>query len=181
MIAPLRSAPGPKAEITVQEKKAAKTLIAAMGYGQSRNNIFKCTSYLKLLSDLTAEGATSLLLCRTREFKSYFFQRSKELDTLLSWNKLYDFYLRQLRLRVIAEETNDFSGKSDIEERWIYDRLHAPQNMCWGDHLSVWDEDSTEREDFLASHDLKPTSAKSNIHLLRHGIPGQSDSNKYLY
>ena len=49
---------------------------------------------------------------------------------LLSWNKAYDFSLQQLYLRAIAEEGNDFSGKSDIEEPWIYDTLHAPQNIC---------------------------------------------------
>jgi hypothetical protein len=130
MIGPLPNASGPRTEITPHEKLAAKKLVAAMGYGQSRSNIFKWTSYLKLLSDLREKGATSFLLCRTSEFKNYFFQHAKDLDILLSWNKVYDFPLRQLRLRIIAEEADDFSSKSDIEERCIYDRLHAPQNMC---------------------------------------------------
>jgi hypothetical protein len=177
----LPNASGPRTEITPEEKSAAKKLVAAMGYGQSRGNIFKWTSYLKLLSDLRGKGATSFLLCRTSEFKNYFFQNAKDLDILLSWNKVYDFPLHQLRLRIIAEEADDFSGKSDIEEQWVYDRLHAPQNMCWGDHLSIWDPDSMEREDFLANHRMKPTSTKSNIHVLRHGIKGQLDGNKSIY
>jgi hypothetical protein len=53
--------------------------------------------------------------------------------------------------------------------------------MCWGDHLSVWDQDSTEYEDFLANHSLKATSTKSNIHVLRYGIKGQLDHNKSAY
>jgi hypothetical protein len=53
--------------------------------------------------------------------------------------------------------------------------------MCWGDHLSVWDQDSTEHEDFLANYSLKPTSTKSNIHVLRYGIKGQLDRNKSIY
>ncbi|KIM93180.1 hypothetical protein OIDMADRAFT_21550, partial [Oidiodendron maius Zn] len=117
-----------------------------MGYGQSRSSIFKWTAYLKLLSDLREKGAATFLLCRTSEFKSYFFQHAKDLDVLLSWNKVYDFPLRQLRLRAIAEEAGDFSGKSDIEERSIYDRLHAPHNMRWGDHLTHWDQDSAEHD-----------------------------------
>jgi hypothetical protein len=181
MIGPLPESSGPKTEITPQEKLAAKKLIAAMGYGQSRNNLFKWTAYLKLLSDLRDKGATAFLLGRTSEFKSYFFQHPKELDMLLSWNKIYDCPLRQLRLRVIAEEGNDFSGQSDIEDQWIYNRLRAPQNMCWGDHFSVWDQGSTEYEDFLANHSLKPTSTKSNIHVLRYGIKGQLDRNKSTY
>jgi hypothetical protein len=181
MIGPLPNTSGPRTEITSHEKQAAKKLVAAMGYGQSRSNVFKWTAYLKLLSDLREKGATSFLLCRTSEFKSYFFQHAKDLDELLSWNKVYDFPLRQLRLRVIAEEAGDFSGKSDIEERWIYNRLHAPQNICWGDHLTLWDQDSAERDSFLANHSIKPTSTKSNTHILRHGIKGQLDRNKSIF
>ena len=53
--------------------------------------------------------------------------------------------------------------------------------MCWGDDLSVWDQDSTEREDFLANCNVKPTSTKSNIDVLHRGIKGQLDSNKSIY
>ncbi|KFY02661.1 hypothetical protein O988_02001 [Pseudogymnoascus sp. VKM F-3808] len=81
----------------------------------------------------------------------------------------------------MAEEADDFSGKSDIEERCIYDRLHAPQNMCWGDHLCAWDRESRERDEFMTSCSLKPTSTKSNTHVLRHGIKGQPDCNKSIY
>jgi hypothetical protein len=52
MIGPLPTASSWKADITPQEKSTAKRLILAMGYGQSRNNIFKWTAYWKLLSNL---------------------------------------------------------------------------------------------------------------------------------
>lgn len=97
---------------------------------------------------------------------------------LLSWNQVYDLPLRQLGVRTIAEEGDDFSGRSDIEEQWIFNRLHAPQNLYWGDHLSVWDHDSTEYKDFITDHNIKPTSAKSNVYVLRHGLKGQPDCNK---
>ena len=45
MIGPLPCASGRRSLISPQEKVAAKQLVAAMGYGQSRNNIFKWTSY----------------------------------------------------------------------------------------------------------------------------------------
>jgi hypothetical protein len=137
MIGPLPNASGPKTGITPQEKAAAKKLTLAMRYGQSRENIFKWTAYWKLLSELRDKGATVFLLYRTSEFKGYFFQHPKELDMLLSWHRVYNFPIRQLGARTLAQEGNDFSGKSDIEEKWIFDRLHAPQNLCWGDHLSV--------------------------------------------
>ena len=181
-IGPLPKSSGRKTEITSQEKSAAKTLTVTKGYGKSRNCVFKWTSYWKLLSELRrSNGTTPFVLCRTNEFKNYFFQHPKKLDILLSWNKAYDFPLRQLRLRVIAEEGDDFSGKSDIEEKWLRDRLHAPQNVCWGDHLSAWDQDSTEYETFLADHSLIPTSTKSNIHILRYGIKGELDRNKSIF
>lgn len=63
----------------------------------------------------------------------------------------------------------------------MYNRLHAPQNMCWGNHLTNWDHDSAERDRFLANHSIKPTSTKSNTHILRHGIEGQCDQNKSIF
>jgi hypothetical protein len=84
MIGPLPISSGPKTDITPQEKSAARSLISAMGRGQSRDNIFKWTSYWKLLSDLRDKGATTLLLHQTSVFKTYFFQHPKELDMLLS-------------------------------------------------------------------------------------------------
>jgi hypothetical protein len=88
MIGTVPESSGPKTEVTAQEKPAAKKLIAAMGYGQSRSNLFKWTAYLKLLPNLRGKGITAFLLRRTSEFKSCFFQHPKELDTLLSWNKV---------------------------------------------------------------------------------------------
>jgi hypothetical protein len=53
--------------------------------------------------------------------------------------------------------------------------------MCWGDHLSAWDQDSRERDEFMTNCILKPTSTKSNIHVLCHGIEGQLDRNKSIF
>jgi len=84
MIGPLPNPSSRKTEITPQEKAAAKKLILAMGYGKSKDNIFKWTAYWKLLSKLRDKRTTGLLLYRTHEFKAYFFQHPKELDMLLS-------------------------------------------------------------------------------------------------
>jgi len=56
---------------------------------------------------------------------------------LLSWNRAFELPLRQLGARIIAEEEDDFLGKSDIEEKWIFDRLHAPQNIYVGEMILV--------------------------------------------
>lgn len=59
MIDPLPNPSGRKTEITPQEKAAAKKLILAMGYGKSRDNIFKWTAYWKLLSELRDKSSLS--------------------------------------------------------------------------------------------------------------------------
>lgn len=172
---------GPKTEITPQEKIAAKRLILVLGHGTSRDNILKWTSYWKLLSDLRNRGATTLLLYRTSEFKAHFFRYTKKLDLLLSWNQVYDFPLQQLRLRVIAEEGDDFSGKCDIEDDRIFERLRIARPGAWGNDLSVWDKDQTEYQNFLANYRVIATSGKSNKHVLRHGIKGKLDCNKSIF
>jgi hypothetical protein len=176
----LPKTPGPKTEITPEEKLAAKRLIVAMGHGTSRNSIFKWTSYLKLLSDLRDRGAVAFLLCRTSVFKTYFFQHSKDLDVMLCWNEVYEAPLERLRLRVIAQAGDDFSGQSDLENKSARDRLHGLQHMKWEDNFSAW-RDLSERENFWADHKLNSTSGKSNISILRHNIKGELHRNKSIY
>jgi hypothetical protein len=42
----------------------------------------------------------------------------------------------------------------------------------------MWDHDSIEHEIFMASHKIKPTSWKSNIYVLQHGLKDQPNCNK---
>lgn len=181
MIGPLPIPPGRKTEITPQEKIAAKQLICAIGHGTCRDTVFKWTSYWKLLSELRLKGAISLLLYRSSEFKTHFFRYTKKLDLLLSWNHIFDLPLQQLRLRAIAEEGGDFSGKCDIEDSRIFERLRTAQIGAWANNLSVWNQDQTEYESFLANHSEMATSGKSNEHILCHGIKGKLVSNKSIF
>jgi hypothetical protein len=84
IIGPLPNSLGPKTDITPQERIAAKRLILAKGHSTSRDNIYKWTSYWKLLSELRNEGATTLLLYWTSEFKTHFFRYT---------NHIFDFPL----------------------------------------------------------------------------------------
>jgi hypothetical protein len=181
MISPLPIPPGRKTEITPQEKVAAKQLILALRHGTCRDNVFKWTCYWKLLSDLRQRGAITLLLYRSSDFKTHFFRYTKKLDLLLSWNYIFDFPLQQLRLRVIAEEGGDFSGKCDIEDNRILERLRIAQTSAWANNLSVWDQDQTEYENFLAKHSVIATSGKSNEHILCHGMKGELTCNKSIF
>jgi hypothetical protein len=84
-------------------------------------------------------------------------------------------------LRVIAEAANDFSGKCDIGDRRIFERLRVVQTEAWGNDISAWDHDETEYKNFLAEHAVEATSGKSNKHILCHGINGELDSNKAIF
>ena len=181
MISPLPIPLGRKTEINPQEKVAAKQLILALRHGTCRDNVFKWTCYWKLLSDLRQRGAITLLLYRSSDFKTHFFCYTKKLDLLLSWNYIFDFPLQQLRLRVIAEEGGDFSGMCDIEDNRILERLRIAQTSAWANNLSVWDQDQTEYENFLAKHSVIATSGKSNEHILCHGIKGELTCNKSIF
>jgi hypothetical protein len=97
MIRPLPGPPGRKTLITPQEEIAAKQLVLAMRHGIYRDNVFKWTSYRRLLSELRLRGAISLLLYHSSEFKTHSSRYTKELNMLLSCNHTFDFPLQQLR------------------------------------------------------------------------------------
>lgn len=166
MIGPLPTPSSRKTDISPQEKVAAKTLIHALGYGTSRDNLYKWTSYWRLLCDLRDKEATSLLLYRTSEFKTHFFRYAKQLDMLISWNDILDFPLQQLRSRVIAEEEGDFSGKCDIKDNRIFERLRTTRTHAWRNDLSIWDQEQSEFENFLTDHQIMATSKRSNEYIL---------------
>src|SRR5438045_614422 len=79
------------------------------------------------------------------------------------------------------EEGNDFSGRCDIEDRRIFERLRIPSKGAWGNDLCNWDQNPTKRDNFNADHCITPTSRESNINILQYGINGQLDHNKSIY
>jgi hypothetical protein len=181
MVGQLPKPSGPKTDITPQEKAVAKRLILALGYGTSRDNVFKWTSYWKLLSDLRNNGLSTLLLYRTSEFKTCFFRNAKKHETLLAWNQVLDFPLQQLRRRVIAQEGGDFSGKCDIENSGIFDRLRTARPGAWCDELTISDESNPEHENLSIIYTVMATSGRTNQYVLYHGIKGEKDCNKSVF
>jgi hypothetical protein len=111
-------------------------VVIAKKFGSSNDNVLKYGSFWRLLFDLRTHGVTLMLLYRTQEFKTDCFKRPNELETLLSWDKVYGPALQRLRLRVIAEEANDFSGKCDILDEDILKRTGA--------RMEEWANDSFE-------------------------------------
>jgi hypothetical protein len=177
---PLPGPRGKKTELSAQEKQTARRLVIALGYGHSRDSILKARSYLKLLADLREAGVTLLLLYRTKEFRTHFLRHPNELETILSWNQMYQPRLQELRLRAIAQADGDFSGRCDLEDQDTFHRLHIPQGVAWGDDLSDW-RDTAEKDNYLAAHSIRAVSGKSNAHVLHHGIKGDIHANKAIY
>jgi hypothetical protein len=56
-------------------------------------------------------------------------------------------------------------GRCDLEDQDIFRRLHIPQGVTWGDHLSDW-ADTAGKEKYLVSHSIKAVPGKSNTHVL---------------
>ena len=177
---PLPECLGRKSGLTPQEKYIARRLVIALGYGHSSDSILKARSYLRLLSDLREAGVTLLLLYRTKEFRTYFLRHPNEFSTALSWSQLYGSHLHELRLRSISRAEGDFSGRCDLENHDVFHRLHIPPGVVWRDDCSDW-RDAAEKEQYLASHSITAVSGKSNAHVLRHGIKGDTDHNKSIY
>lgn len=130
----------------------------------------KWTAYWKLLSNLRDKEAFSIGLVSS---KATSFNIPKNLiycfPGIEFTTPIFDSSERgpwQDPGRTLAEEGNDFSGKNDIEEKCSFDRLHVPQNLRWEHH------DSTEDKK------IEPTSGKSNIHVLHHGLNGRLDRNE---
>ncbi|MCJ1284328.1 hypothetical protein MMC26_003659 [Xylographa opegraphella] len=69
----------------------------------------------------------------------------------------------------------------DIEDRRIFERLRTAQTGAWANDISVWNQDQTEYERFLANHNEMATSGKSNEYILCHGVKGKLASNKSIF
>jgi hypothetical protein len=82
---------------------------------------------------------------------------------------------------VIAEEGADFSGRYNIKDRRIFERLRTAQTSAWANNPSVWNQDQTEYERFLANYNKMATSGKSNEHILCHSVKGKLASNKSIF
>jgi hypothetical protein len=126
---PLPKPRGPSNGVSQEERRAAKELVITKKFGSSNDNVLKYRSFWRLLFDLRTYGVTLMLLYQTQEFKTNCFKRPNELETLLSWNKVYGPALQRLRSRVIAEEANNFSGKCGIEDKDILERTGARNKL----------------------------------------------------
>ncbi|KAH8590348.1 hypothetical protein B0O99DRAFT_599021 [Bisporella sp. PMI_857] len=118
-----------------------------------------------------------MLLYRTQLFRANCFKGPNELETLLSWNKVYGPALQRLRSRVIA--ANDFSGKCDIEDEDILKRTGARREE-WANDSFEWFY-ASEKEKCRLDHDIEPTSCESTVHVLLNGLNYNSERNKSVF
>jgi len=176
---PLPKPRGPSNGVSQEERRATKELVIAKKFGSSNDNVLKYGSFWRLLSDLRTNGVTLMLLYRTQEFKTNCFKRPNELETLLSWDKVYGSALQRLRLRVIAEEANDFSGKCDILDEDILKRTGARMEE-WANDSFEWLH-ASEKEECKLDHKIEPTSRESTAHVLLNGLNYDTEGNKSVF
>jgi hypothetical protein len=176
---PLPKPHGPSNEVSQEERRAIKELVIAKKFGSSNDNVLKYRSFWRLLFDLRTHGVTLMLLYRTQEFKTNCFKRLNELETLLSWNKVYGPALQRLRSRVIAEKANNFSGKCDIEDEDILKRTGACREE-WANDAFEWLHASEKKECNL-DHKIEPTSRELTMPVLLNGLNYNTRRNKSVF
>lgn len=99
---------GPDGGSTQQEKAAAAEFIGLVGLGTSDENQRKCRLRWKDLCDMKNAGVVTILLYRNTKFNKHCksFPRRKHspselIDTIVSWEKVYSGYIRQIELRAL--------------------------------------------------------------------------------
>jgi hypothetical protein len=122
------------------------------------------------------KGATLLIIYRTSEFNDYCFQHPNSLETLLSWNKVYHQPLLRLESRLTAQEANDFSGRCDLDDECISEQITVPTNN-WRDDCCEW-FNMSEKAEYLANHNLEPSSHDTTASIIRNGVKGDQNRNK---
>jgi hypothetical protein len=101
------------------------------------------------------------------------------LETLLPWNKVYHQPLLRLELRLTAQEVNDFSGRCDLDDKSISEQITVLTND-WRDDYCEW-FNMSEKAEYLANHNLKPSSHETTASIIRNGVKGDQNRNKFHF
>jgi hypothetical protein len=182
------------------QAEAVKELVNVVSKGRSDENYRKHEQFWKFLYDLRIEGTineveddstarmvkegmTDILLFRTGSFKRRFFNKTKDsLQTVRKWNQIYNPYMKEVKMRVLAERHDDSSSISDLHQLEVWKALKSAQSD-WVNGI----QDLSQEEQQLYLTDLhcastsEELSSQSTKDVLRDGIIGDSDHNKAIF
>lgn len=185
-IDPMPTARGPRDGFTSQEKVATARFIEMVGVGTSDENQRRCRFWWKDLSDMQSAGVVYTLLYRNAKFNKYcktFPKRnhsSQELiDTIVSWEKVYSSYIKQIELRAFDQARGNYSGKLDLLQTSVAEILSIPESN-WDNGSNVWYSDD-EEESWKLTSSCTATSTKSTLNRLAEDVYIESGTNKSFF
>jgi hypothetical protein len=161
---------------TAEQIHAGRELLQARRLGTSKDVVLKYLAFWRLLFNLRTKGATLLIIYRTSKFNDYCFRHPNSLETLLSWNKVYHQPLLRLESRLTAQKANDFSGRCDLDDKSISEQITVPTND-WRDDCCEW-LNMSEKAEYLANHNIEPSSHETTASIIRNGVKGDQNRNK---
>jgi len=177
---------GPAGGCTLQEKAAAAEFIALVGIGTCDENQRRCRLWWKDLCDMKNADVVTILLYRDAKFNKYCksFPRRKHssrelIDTIVSWEKVYSGYIRQIELRALEQAKGNFSGRLDLLHASIAEILSIPES-AWDNGSNTWYSDEEEASCKLTSSCIA-TSTKSNPKRLTEDAYIESGTNKSFF
>ena len=177
---------GPAGGCTLQEKAAAAEFIALVGIGTCDENQRRCRLWWKDLCDMKNAGVVTILLYRDAKFNKYCksFPKRKHsprelIDIIVSWEKVYSGYIRQIELRALEQAKGNLSGRLDLLHASIAEILSIPES-AWDNGSNTWYSDEEEASYKLTSSCIA-TSTESNPKRLIEDTYIESGTNKSFF
>merc|ERR1712093_170465 len=138
----LPAAKGPPDDFSVAEKVATYEFMVEANYPTSDESQRQFRHLWKALFELQNAGVGSMLCYRTPAFDTYCkkYRQTQEpplLATILSWEQVYGLQIDQLELRILAQRAGDFSGRSQLEQKHVAERLNISESS-WNNASNDW-------------------------------------------
>jgi hypothetical protein len=164
----LPAAKGPPDDFSIAEKIMTYKFMVGANYPMSDESQRQFRHYWKALFDFKNAGVGSMLYYRTPAFDAYCkkYPKTKEptlLDTILSWEKVYRPQIDQLELRVRAQRTGDFSGRCNLQQKHVAEKLNISESS-WNDASNDW-YSANEENAFKLETQVIATSSRTTSEL----------------
>jgi hypothetical protein len=177
---------GPAGGSTLQEKAAAAEFIALVGIGTCDENQRRCRVWWKDLCEMKNAGVVTILLYRDAKFNKYCksFPRRKNssgelIDIIVSWEKVYSGYIKQIELRALEQAKGNFSGRLDLLHASTAKILRIPES-AWDNGSNTW-YSNEEAASYKLTSSCIATSTESNPKRLTEDTYIESGTNKSFF
>ncbi|KAM3553514.1 hypothetical protein ARSEF4850_006883 [Beauveria asiatica] len=142
----LGNAKGPPTDFTVAEKEATRKFLKSTGdSNMTLGHLRGCRLRWRRLSDMRKRGVDKILCYHTSSFnsfcKAYKAGDAEEhvglVDKVLSWERLYEWYITHLEHRVATSCGGDNSGRLWLKHPFVAERLTISEDL-WDSSANPW-------------------------------------------